>query len=164
MYEKVNYTEYIQWHNTIDFFNYDIVIDWAIYLLENGYENESLYVLASFRKPSDSREIKPYVSEALNDLNLEEKSGEYSIIAQTYFHIQHILNDISIRKNLNAIYTLSCSLDHGYGLSTFYHINNAWTDLEEGFPNFYYKGVTSDNIEQFLKKEARKWVSTYFHR
>ena len=124
------YTEILQWHNGIEYFDYNPAIDWAIELIRNGIETENVLIVASFSKPVDRDEIKPYIIGALNELNLTEKYREiqrntekyreYSIIANAHYHLEQILNDYEIRKNLTKLYEICLNADMDRRLIPFY--------------------------------------------
>jgi hypothetical protein len=42
-------------------------------------------------------------------------------------------------------------------------IYHGWDELEELGVNYYFEGADLDNIEEELKKEARKWIDKYVH-
>lgn len=151
----------IQCHLSIDYFDYDFAVDWAIDLIRQGKETENILMLASFSKPVDSNEIRSYVSAVLDDLKLEEKHGEAAITSKIYFELAEILNGISIRKNLESLYKLCLAYDHNYGLSPFYFLYYAWLELVEIRVNFYYEGANLENIEALLKKEASDWIDKF---
>ena len=96
-------TEMIQWHNAIDTFDYSLVVDWAINSMERGVQNESMLMLASFSKPVDSFEIKPYLYHALKDLGLEEKYGEWSVVAQAHYFLNQIINQCIIPPKIRTV-------------------------------------------------------------
>jgi len=155
------YTELILWHNAIEFFDYNPAIDWAMRFIEQGKETENILIVASFSKPVDSYEIKPYVSGAIKELNLEEKYGKYSTIANAHYHLELILESHETRLNLRGLYKLCNNTNHEFGLTTFYLLYHAWSDLEEEGYNFYYEGATLENIDEKLKEEARIWIDKY---
>lgn len=160
-YEK--YTELLQWHRGVELFDYNLAIDWAIHMLDNDIETENILIIASFSKPVDREEIKPYISGVLQDLNLEEKHGHYSIITYTHYCLEQILVNYELRKNLRVLYNLCLEVDHRSGLNTFYLLYHAWWSLEEDGCNYYFEGADLHNIESVLKSEARNWIDEYIH-
>ena len=152
MINRQNISSLIRFHNGIEQFNYDLTIDWAIDLLKSGIETDNIFMLASFSKPVNSDEVKPYLSAVLNDLKIEEKEGDEAIFALINYYTSNIISDNSIRSNLNSLYELflekNSSLNNDqYGLMPFYLLYHSWGSLEEIGENFYYKGVDMDNIE-----------------
>jgi hypothetical protein len=151
----------MQYHNVAGYFKYDLAVDWAIELIRKGFDTDNILILASFSKPVDSTEIRPYVSAVLNDLGLEEKSGNIGVIGITHFYLQEILNDNSIRLNLFELYKLCIETNHEYGLSTFYLIHCGWEDLEDIGVNNYCEGNDPKSILETLRKEAKLWINQF---
>lgn len=118
-------------------------------------------MLASFNYPIESVEIRPYVSAVLKELGLEELNKEAALRGKIYYHLIEILNNNTIRKNLDSLYKLSLKNDHDSGLLNFYLLHHAWDELEEIGANFYFEEADLTNIETVLKNEARKWIEQY---
>lgn len=163
MIDSDKYTQLLQWHNGVELFDYDQVVDWSMHNLECGIETEHMLILASFSKPVTRDEIKPYVTGALRDLGLEEKYGSYSVLSQTHYYLEQILDDYEIRAHLRRLYELCMKLDFDKELINFYKLYHAWIDLETEGHNFYYEEATLENIELILKEEAQKWIDTHIH-
>jgi len=157
------YTELLLWHKGVDHFDYGPVIDWAIELIRNGQETENVLILASFSKPIDSDEIRPYVSGALKELGLKEKYEAYSSVAQVHYALEQILADVDVRKHLTDLYQLSLESNFEPGLNPFYLLYHAWSSLELDGINYYYEDVTLENIKEALNQEAEWWVDKYVH-
>ena len=155
------YTELLQWHLGVELFDYNPTIDWAIHMMGKGIETENMLILASFSKPVDREEIKPYVSGVLKDLGLDEKIGEYSIVSNCYYHIQQIIDEYEKRKNLSSLFIIHLENNYPVYTSPFYLLHHGWSDLEsEGF-NYYYDGATLDNIEIVVNLEAQIFIAKY---
>jgi hypothetical protein len=157
------YTELLQWHNGVEHFDYNNAVDWAIELIRNGIESEYVLIVASFSKPVDRDEIKPYITGALKELNLTEKYGEYSLIVNAHYHLEQILNDYEIRKNLTMLSNLCLNANYEKGLMPFYLLYHGWSELEEIGTNYYFEGTNLDNIEEVIKEQAQIWIDKYIH-
>lgn len=154
-------TRLMQWHSAIELFDYNLAVDWAIELIRKRKETENILILASFSKPVDSDEIKLYVSGALNDLNLEEKYGTYSLRANAHYYVELILDKIELRLNLRKLYKMYINSRREAELVIFFLLHHAWLNLEADEWNPYYKGATLENIETVIMKEARNWIDKY---
>ena len=163
MVTQEKYTELLLWHKGVDHFDYGPVIDWAIELIRNGQETENVLILASFSKPIDSDEIRPYVTGALKELGLKEKYEAYSSVAQVHYALEQILADVNVRKHLTDLYQLSLESNFEPGLNPFYLLYHAWSSLELDGINYYYEDVTLENIKEALNQEAEWWVDKYVH-
>jgi len=153
----------IQSHKELEHFDYSKAVDWAIDLIRQGKETDNVLMLAAFSEPIDRFEISPYVTNVLNDFGLEELDYKSAVIAETHYHLNEILNDRQIRKNLQSLYQLCVDNDYESGLMNFYLIYHGWDELEEIGVNYYFEGADLDNIEEVLKNEARKWIDKYVH-
>ena len=133
-------------------------------MLQKGIETENMLILASFSKPVDREEIKPYVSGVLKDLKIEEKIGDYSIVSNCYYHVQQIIDDYNKRKNLSSLYNIHLENNYPEYTNPFYLLYHGWSDLElEGF-NYYYDGATLNNIESIVKLESQIFISKYIDK
>lgn len=158
------YTDLLQWHIGVELFDYNPVIEWSIHMLQKGIETENMLILASFSKPVDREEIKPYVSGVLKDLKLEEKIGKYSIVSNCYYHVQQIIDDYDKRKNLSSLYSIHLENNYPDYTNPFYLLYHGWSDLEsEGF-NYYYDGANLNNIESVVKLESQKFIAKYIDK
>lgn len=155
------YTAILQWHNAIEYFDYNPAIDWVIELIRNGKESEHILIVASFSIPVDATEIKPYITGALKELNLPEKYGEYSIIANAHYHLDQILNGYDIRTNLSKLYTMCLRANMDDRLMPFYLLYHGWDQLEEIGVNYYFEGAELDNIKELIKEQAKIWIHEY---
>ncbi|MCW4470364.1 hypothetical protein OGH69_15425 [Flavobacterium sp. MFBS3-15] len=152
-------TSYIQTHKYDNYFNYDLAVDWAIMLLENGLETPNLLMLASFGPPIESREISPYIAAVLKDMGLQLLEGDEALsVILRYYSTEIILNN-SLRNNLGRLHKLAMEKDLPPDLMPFYLLYYAWDDLDYGIDfTGYYPGATLENIESLLKKEAFEWL------
>lgn len=154
------YEDLIKWHHAIELFDYNSTVDWAIELIEKGIETESVLIIASFSKPVDRYEIKSYVSSALKELNIEEKYGAYSIVANAHYYLESILAKSQVRKSLSSLYKLSLSSNQ-FELVVFDMLDHAWSCLEEIGHSPYYREATIENIESIIMEQAQLWIDKY---
>jgi len=164
---KEDISNLVQYHSGLEHFNYDATIDWAINLIEQGIETNNVLMLASFSKPVDSDEVRPYVNAVLADLGIEEKKGDDAIIALIHHYLSEILNDNSIRGYINELYALfiekDCFRGDKFGLMPFYLLYHGWSELEDIGANYYFEGADLDNIEEVVKEQAQIWIDEYIN-
>ncbi len=159
--ESSNLTELIQCHLAIELFEYDLAIDWALHLMANGIESENILILSSFSKPADQFEIRPYVTGALADLHLSEFIGIRAKLRKARYHLNEIIENNSVRKQLKQLTDLCVKTEYNYGLIKFYLLYHGWNELDETGVNLYYKEATRSNIDQIVKKEANEWLGRF---
>jgi len=154
-------TELIQCHSGTSNFNYDLVVDWAIELLENNIETESILILASFSKPVNSHEITKYLDNALKELGLPTFSGNEAIFGQVRYRLTQILNNNKVRDQLTYLFNLTLESDYNDELMPFYLIYHGWWEFEDLGANYYSNGQTVKELEKELKEEAIKWLNEH---
>jgi len=52
------------------------IVEWALEMVELGYESDNLFMLASFEKDSNFYEIESYLIKALEELKIDSKNGK----------------------------------------------------------------------------------------
>ncbi|MEM7659203.1 MAG: hypothetical protein AAF399_23990 [Bacteroidota bacterium] len=157
------FRQLLPWHRALERFEYNLVVDWAMDLIERETETDHVLIVASFAKPVDATEIRPYVSGMLRELGIAETYGEYSVVSHAYYHIERILLGQDLRQNLENVYHLYLQHDRSFDLHAFYLLYYTWCDLESEGVNYYYEGASLDNIEELLREEARTWIDQYVH-
>jgi hypothetical protein len=165
---KKDISKLVPYHHGIEHFNSDLTVDWAIDLIESGIETDNVLMLASFSKPVDSVEIRPYVSAVLADLDLEEKEGGEAIFALIEHYLSRIIIGDSIRGYLTLLYDLFLEKDgfnnnDNFGLMPFYLLYHGWSELEDVGVNYYFEGANLDNIEDVTKGQAQIWIDKFIH-
>jgi len=147
----------------IEPFDTNECIDWAIEMMELGHESPTLFMLASFSKPTSYFEIIDYVRNTIKELGLEMKNGDDAVISYVSYSVQQIIKKEKIRKNLTDLYKFCLRRDFDNLVYNFYLLYWAWDqlDYEDDNNNHYWEGVTRDNIEQIVVNEAIKWIETY---
>jgi hypothetical protein len=163
MNKKQEILKLIQSHKALEPFDYRLVVDWAIDIIREGKETENVLILASFSNPIEKYEISPYVTAVLNELGLEELQCDDALIAQAHFLLYKILRNEAIRENLKSLSQLCINNNFEKRIMDFYLLNHGWRELEEIGANYYFDGADLDNIEEVLKKAAKKWIDKYVY-
>jgi hypothetical protein len=163
MNKKQEILKLIQSHKALEPFDYRLVVDWAIDIIGEGKETENVLILASFSNPIEKYEISPYVTAVLNELGLEELQCDDALIAQAHFLLYKILRNEAIRENLKSLSQLCINNNFEKRIMDFYLLNHGWRELEEIGANYYFDGEDLNNIEEVLKKAAKKWIDKYVY-
>lgn len=136
-------------------------IDWAIKMIELGYESASLLMLAGFVKPTNYSEVIVYIKDAVTEIGLEMKYGDDAIVSYSSYYIYQISKKQNIRDNLTELYKFYQTIDYIELIYDFYLLYWAWDDLdnEDNETNHYWDGARRSNIEKTVVKEADKWIT-----
>lgn len=129
-------------------------VDWAMKLLTNGYETESLVILAGM--DSDITEDKEkYFWSAVKELNIDIDKNEFELIDNYAISLarQVVNNQIDPRKGLSIMMEIIRRTDYSNKYMQFY-------DLDEDVAYLFYEGSTifnsdlrKENVDEFVKQE-----------
>lgn len=149
------------------FIEYDLIVDWAMDMLQYGYETSNILILSGLSKPVTSFEIEPYFTAALSELGLNSISikGEDSYALYLWSEVHILLTGTNVRKQLYRLCQACIDFDYPIMLMDFYNLYWAWGDLEyyEGGKTQYYweKELDLNNIEQYIINHAKEWCNIY---
>ncbi|NDV66861.1 hypothetical protein [Bacteroides sp. 224] len=133
-------------------------IDWALSLMERGYESENLYILASLDK-NESYDIEKYLQKSVDDLGLTFHREEQYLFDMYLSSVpRKVLNgEMHPQKGL-AI------LEKMY-LETYYELESincpsVFMELAEdasliGDYQIYYTGLTHENLDEVIIDEMK---------
>ena len=135
-------------------------IDWAIEMMELGYESPTLYMLAGFNKPTNYFEVIDYVTDTVKELGLEMKNGDNAILSYASYYVHQIAKSQKVRENLTDLYKFCQMRDYEDLVYDFYLLYWAWDalDYEDNEYNHYWEGARRANIENIVIDEANNWI------
>lgn len=140
-------------------YDMDECVDWAVEMIELGYDTEHLLILAGLTKRVNFFETEKYLQAAMNELSLKPKTGEDGVISYSSYYIMQIAKGINVRENLKTL--ADCIVDVGYNRSVydFFTLHWAWDDMDwyDGM-QWYWPEATSDNIENIVTDQAKQWL------
>lgn len=148
-------------HMDFEDFEYDLLIDWAIELLEENIVTESIQMAAGLNKPVNVFEAREYIDKILEELNIPkyEKRNRIKMYCRQY--IYEISEGNNIRINLSKLGRICINLDYDKEIYDFCSLNWAWGDLDYQEYQYYWPNATRENIEKISKGIARKWIVDY---
>ena len=139
--------------------NGDDCVDWAIEMLQLGYDTPSLLILAGLTKPTNQFEVRDYLKRALEELKLDEKTGDDATLSYSSYYITRIAAGQEVKRNLGMIYEFCLARNYEKVIYDFYLLYWAWDDLDYGNDfQAYWPDADKSNIEQIVIETAKKWV------
>jgi hypothetical protein len=143
----------------INYFDCTKYVDWAITALENGYESESLFVIAGLDREY-KEVVDSYFKLAVQELNLKI-DFEDSIILDTY--AKHIMQEL-IDKSIDAEKGLTI-LVKIYEVSNYDKRYSAFSNLDYdigylGYDEYsiYNSRITLDNKTEYIIDECKLFL------
>lgn len=142
-----------------DTFNYDHAVDWAIDMLQYGYESEHLLMLSGIVKPTDRFECMYYLEAAIEELGLKAASGEVAVIAYVWTSLVEIVNCKDVHLNLDIIFRVANYDNILYDFSLLYW---AWSELREMGAQYYINlDIKIEDMEGLTITTAKEFVEKY---
>src|SRR5688572_13405980 len=74
----------------LSWFDSQILVDWAYELLQNGFDSESLRILAGLNH-SDTEEREKYFWKSIDELNITIDKNETELIS---FYVKHLTDEV----------------------------------------------------------------------
>lgn len=141
-------------------FNMDDSIDWAIEMLELGYDTPSLLMLAGISKPTNFLETEYYLLHSLKELDIQIPNREDAILGYCKYYIEKISVNENVRANLTNVHNLAQSaLEEPNINSDFYLLAWAWGDFDyEQTYTDYWPEATPETIESIVISKAKEWL------
>ena len=136
--------------------------EWAIEMMQQGFEVESLYQLAGISKPFNQFELQDLTNKVLNDLNLDYSDKEKTIKNYIYFiiktNIENTAKYYDVLKELRDIYY---ELDMNSEFQDFALLYWAKEDLIDAEIQWYWDGADRANIDKIIKEQFELWITKF---
>lgn len=136
-------------------FNSDIDeswIDWAIAMMEAGYEAGSLYELAGILKPYNQFELQVLTTQVLKDLQLDYSDKRKALKNYVYYLITSNLDKPeNYYKVLRAFRDIYYDLDMDTEYQDLALLYWAKEDLLQADYQHYWDGANRENIDTIIK-------------
>jgi len=135
-------------------------IDWAIEMMQVGYETDSLYQLAGISKPYNQFELQDLTNKVLKDLQLDFSDKKTILKNYTYFLIK---SNIDVPKNydevLKELKNISYELEKEIEYQSFVFLYWAKDDLKYYDHQDYWKGADKTNIDKIIKQQFELYIA-----
>lgn len=143
-------------------FNEDIDegwVDWAIEMIQAGYESDNLYILAGITRPYHQFELQRLTDKVLDDLNLDYEDKLLMIRNYIYYIISTAINEPSkYLSTLKDIKDICIALDMEQEYMDFYLLYFAKDDLNESEVQWYWDGADRTNIDRIIEEVFENYL------
>ena len=137
-------------------------IDWAIEMMEAGYESDNLYMLAGETKPFNQFELQELTRKVLKDLGLDYADKKTALRNYVYYLIStSIEHPETYYKTLRELKNICQDLDLDKAYMDFYLLYYAKDDLLVDEVQWYWDGADRQNIDEIIKERFKKWMDEY---
>ncbi|MFD1145487.1 hypothetical protein ACFQ4C_30455 [Larkinella insperata] len=146
-------------------FNSDIDeswVDWALEMMQAGFESDSLYQLAGISKPYNQFELQDLTNKVLKELHLDYSDKESAIRNYVYYLISNAIDaPEKYLETLRELKNICIDLDMAKEYMDFYLLYFAKDDLLEIGSQHYWDGADSANIDTIIKEQFGLWKQQF---
>jgi len=146
-------------------FNEDIDeswVDWALEMMEAGYQSDNLYMLAGVTKPYNQFELQELTKKVFEDLGLSYAHKEAVLKNYVYYLISNSIDyPETYYKTLRELKNICQDLDLEAAYMDFYLLYFAKDDLMVDEIQWYWDGANRENIDLIIRERFKKWMSEF---
>jgi RNase P subunit RPR2 len=138
----------------LTYFDSQKYVDWAVVLLENGFDSESLIILAGLDSyPTEEKE--KYFWESIRELNIKiEKNDSELIEHYANFIVNQVIEDrVNPMVGLSKMLDVVRATDYSSKYIQFELLDEDIDYLNYSQTTIFNTGLTLDNKEEFVKEE-----------
>lgn len=137
-------------------------VEWAIGMVEQGYESRPLFILAGLDSPLNHFEIAQLRDRVLEELRppellIDDPVNAY--VAETLFDA--LYDRDALRGVFASVAQLATELGLPSDLQPVYLLHFAAEDLVDSDMQWYWDGATRQNIDALMREEARRFIARY---
>ena len=136
-------------------------LDWAISMLELGYNGHYLTMLAGISPPFNHFELSDFRDRALRELKIPETNPKDSVTAYTAEILTSLLNNNArIVASLAEIKEMCIKADYQSNIYDFYLLYFAYTELQESEVQWYWPNADRKNIVDIIIQRAKEFLKS----
>lgn len=134
--------------------------DWATEMLRQGFDTESLVILAGESSPYNQFELRRLTDKVLTELNLDNSDKDLSIKNYASYLVDRVLkNKLEVLPVLELLKNICIELNHEKYLYQFYTLYYAKDDLLDSEVQWYIDGANRNNIDKIINDYFKKWLA-----
>ncbi|GAO43343.1 hypothetical protein [Flavihumibacter petaseus] len=137
-------------------------VDWALEMMEAGYQSDNLYILAGKTKPFNQFELHELTRNVLEDLGFTYADKDTVLKNYVYYLIiSSVDHPETYCKTLRELKNICQDLDLESAYMDFYLLYYAKDDLIVDEVQWYWDGANRQNIDQIIKDHFKKWMKEF---
>lgn len=159
---KVKSTYKVLINKVLPYESVEAWIDWALEMMEAGFETEHLILLAGLSEDVNRFQLDEIIKNTLKELSLDAIPEEEIVYGYVYYVIDQALSSkMSTKAVLGTLRDLCRDRDYDKKLFNFYSLSYAKQELEEAGVQFYWDGANNDNMDTIINTEFLEWKRKY---
>ncbi|HRD39741.1 MAG TPA: hypothetical protein PLC65_14025, partial [Bacteroidia bacterium] len=134
--------------------------DWAIEMLRQGHDTESLTILAGESSPYNQFELQQLTNKVLTELKLDYSDKDLVIKSYVSYLLDRVLkNELDSLPVLEILKDICIELNMEKYLYQFYLLYFAKDDLLDSDVQWYIDGANKNNIDKIITDYFKKWLA-----
>jgi hypothetical protein len=152
-------TNYLLAENLYSQMNPQKFVDWAVDLLEKGFETESILILAGLDN-YPTEEIEEYFWKSVNELDLKLKKSDFELQENFALYIAEgvIANKIKPKVGLSIMNDLVRESGYSNKYIQFYNLEEDIDYLNYDNKTLFNSFDKTDNLDEIIKEEFRLFL------
>ena len=152
-------TNYLLAENLYSQMNPQKFIEWAVDLLQKGFETESILILAGLDN-CPREEIEKYFWKSVNDLDLKLKKSDFKLLENFALYIANgaITNQMNPNVGLRIMNDIVRESDYSNKYIQFYNLDEDIDYLNYDNRTLFNSFDKTDNLDEIIKEEFRLFV------
>lgn len=140
----------------LSWYDSKVLVDWAVTLMQNGFDSESLVILAGLDK-SDTDEREKYFWKSVNELNINVDKKEIDLIN---FYVDNLVDEV-LSGNIPPKFALRqmCEIarktDYSPKYMDFYMLDDEIDSIEYNGTAIFTNGLNKNNVDEFILNEFK---------
>jgi hypothetical protein len=133
--------------------------EWALEMMEAGYESDNLYILAGITKPYNQFELQELTDKVLADLDLTTNDKSLTIRNYVYYILSKTITEPSkYLETLKEVKDICIGLEMEKEYMDFYLLYFAKDDLYELENQWYWDGADRNNIDEIIREKFQEYI------
>ena len=136
------------------YFDSKKLVDWAVMMMENNYDSDSLVILAGL--DSDSTEVREqYFWQTIDELKLNVKKSDFDLIDHYAVYVAEsvISKMISPKKGLSIMQEIVQATDYSDKYIHFFELDEDLDYLKYDNQTIFNSGLSLQNSDKFIIRE-----------
>ena len=138
-------------------------VEWAISMLEQDFDSPSLRILAGL-DGSSLFEADDYFRRVLRELHIPEPDSEASMRAYACdLATRFVAGTLDAKNGVRQLYRMCLAADCAKDFIVWFYLDDALDDIEAGQYPHTYESLTTANLEETVRTEAKLFLEGFCH-
>lgn len=154
--DATKFTYQLLGHRLLSWYDSKILVDWAVKLLENGYDSESLEILAGLDN-DDTETREKYFWKSITELDINIEKEKIDLIK---FYVDNLVEEVisgsvSPKYGLQMMSEVARKTDYNEKFMQFFMLDEDVDYLNYSGQALLINGLTKENVNEYILNEFK---------